>query len=189
METSQLLPKSRGQRGFTLLETMVAIFVLTIGLFGTAALMSQSVNLGARARYMSTAALLASEKMEDLDRFPTADPNMTAGGSLGGDVAGYFDTVQISSNDGNINEVISDSGTTTLYTQQPTGIVTVTPGGALAAATPDMLTFDRRWLITLSPTVGGTTLTGAHQITVLVTLKNQSLNPNPVTFQTSLVHP
>ncbi len=188
METSQLLHKSRGQRGFTLIETMVAILVLTIGLFGTAALMSQSVNMGAHARYMSTAALLASEKMEDLDRFPTGDPNMVAGGSLAADVAGYSDSVQISSNDGNINEVIASNGTTTLYTQQPTGTVTVTPGGTLAAATPDMLTFDRRWQITLSPTVGGNTITGAHQITVLVTLTNQALKPQ-VTFQTSLVHP
>jgi len=188
METSQSLRKSRQQRGFTLIETMVAIFVLTIGLVGTAALMSQSVNMGAHARYQSTAALLASEKMEDLDRFPSTDPNLAAGGSLAADVAGYSDSVQISSYDGNINEITTANGTTTLYTQQPTGTVTVTPGGALPAATPDMLTFDRRWLITSSPTVGGQVITGAHQITVLVTLTNQALKP-VVTFQTSLVHP
>ena len=188
METSQSLRKPRAQRGFTLIETMVAILVLTIGLVGTAALMSQSVNMGAHARFVSTAALLASEKMEDLDRFPTNDPNLAAGGSLAADVAGFSDSVQISSNNGNINEVLASNGTTTLYTQQPTGTVTVTPGGALAAATPDMLTFDRRWLIAASPTVGGKVITGAKQITVLVTLTNQSLKP-VVTFQTSLVHP
>jgi prepilin-type N-terminal cleavage/methylation domain-containing protein len=188
METSQSLRKSRQQRGFTLIETLVAIFVLTIGLVGTAALMSQSVNMGAHARYQSTAALLASEKMEDLDRFPSTDPNMTPGGSLAADTTGYFDNVQISSYDGNINEITTSNGTTTLYTQQPTGTVTVTPGATLPAATPDMLTFDRRWLITSSPTVGGQVITGAHQITVLVTLNNQELKP-VVTFQTSLVHP
>ncbi len=53
-----------------MIETMVSILILTIGLVGTAALMSNSVNMGAHARYNSTAALLASEKMEDLDRFP-----------------------------------------------------------------------------------------------------------------------
>ena len=58
---------------------MVSILILTIGLVGTAALMSNSVNMGAHARYVSTAALLASEKMEDLDRFPNNDPNLTAG--------------------------------------------------------------------------------------------------------------
>ena len=188
METSQSLRKPRAQRGFTLIETMVAILVLTIGLVGTAALMSQSVNMGAHARFVSTAALLASEKMEDLDRFPDNDPNLAAGGSLGADIAGYSDSVQISSNDGNINETTVSAGTTTLYTQKPDGTVVVTPGAGLPAATPDLLTFDRRWQITANPTVGGQVITGAVQITVLVTLSNKTLNP-PVTFQTSLVHP
>jgi type IV pilus assembly protein PilV len=188
METSQSLRKPRAQRGFTLIETMVAILILTIGLVGTAALMSQSVNMGAHARYQSTAALLASEKMEDLDRFPDNDPNLSPGGSLAADTAGFSDSVQISSNDGNINETTTANGTTTLYTQTPSGTVTVTPGAGLPAATPDLLTFDRRWQITANPTVGGQVITGAVQITVLVTLTNQSLKP-VVTFQTSLVHP
>jgi type IV pilus assembly protein PilV len=188
METSQSLRKPRAQRGFTLIETMVAILVLTIGLVGTAALMSQSVNMGAHARFVSTAALLASEKMEDLDRFPDNDPNLAAGGGLGADIAGYSDSVQISSNNGNINETTVSAGATTLYTQKPDGTVVVTPGAGLPAVTPDLLTFDRRWQITANPTVGGQVITGAVQITVLVTLTNQTLNP-PVTFQTSLVHP
>jgi prepilin-type N-terminal cleavage/methylation domain-containing protein len=189
MEMSQSLRNSRRQRGFTLIETMVSILVLTIGLVGTAALMSQSVDMGAHARYVSTAALLASEKMEDLSRFPTGDPNLNAGGSLGADTPGYSDSVQISSTNGNINESTTISGTTTLYTQRPDGVVVVTPGAGVPAATSDMLTFDRRWLITSNPTVGGTVITGAHQITVLVILNNQVFAKTPVTYQTSLVHP
>jgi type IV pilus modification protein PilV len=188
METSQLLRKPRAQRGFTLIETMVAILVLTIGLVGTAALMSQSVNMGSHARYMSTAALLASEKMEDLSRFPNGDVNLNPGGNLAADVAGYSDSVQISSNNGNINESTTVSGTTTLYTQLPDGTVTVTPGAAVPVATPDMITYDRRWLITANPNIGGTVVTGARQITVLVTINAAYLRP-PVSFQTSLVHP
>jgi prepilin-type N-terminal cleavage/methylation domain-containing protein len=191
MEISQSLRK-RGkavrQRGFTLIEMMVSILVLTIGLVGTAALMSNSVNMGAHARYMSTAALLASEKMEDLDRFPDNDPNLAAGGSLGADVASYSDSVQISTYNGNINEVTTANGATTLYTQKPDGTVVVTPGAGLGAASPDMLTYDRRWLIVANPTVGPNVITGAVQITVLVTLTNTTLNP-PVSYQTSLVHP
>ncbi|HEX4379365.1 MAG TPA: prepilin-type N-terminal cleavage/methylation domain-containing protein [Candidatus Acidoferrum sp.] len=176
------------QRGFTLIEMMVSILVLTIGLVGTAALMSSSVNMGAHARYASTAALLASEKMEDLDRYPDNDPNLVGGGSLTGDITGYSDAVQISSSNGNINETTTNAGLTTLYTQRPDGTVVVTAGGSLPATTPDMLTFDRRWQIVPNPVVGGNTITGAVQITVLVTLTNKSLNP-PVTYQTSLVHP
>jgi prepilin-type N-terminal cleavage/methylation domain-containing protein len=191
MEISQSLRKAvkaSRQRGFTLIETMVSILILTIGLVGTAALMSNSVNMGAHARYVSTAALLASEKMEDLDRFPDNDPNLTPGGSLGADITGYSDSVQISTANGNINEVTTANGVTTLYTQKPDGTVVVTSGAGLPAVTPDMLTYDRRWLITASPTVGPNVITGAVQITVLVTLTNQALKP-AVTYQTSLVHP
>jgi prepilin-type N-terminal cleavage/methylation domain-containing protein len=191
METLQSprkpLKRSR-ERGFTLIEMMVSILILTIGLVGTAALMSNSVNMGAHARYVSTAALLASEKMEDLDRFPNNDPNLSAGGSLAANITGYSDSVQISTANGNINETTTANGVTTLYTQRPDGTVVVTPGATLGAATPDMLTFNRRWLITANPTVGANVITGAVQITVLVTLTNQALNP-PVTYQTSLVHP
>jgi prepilin-type N-terminal cleavage/methylation domain-containing protein len=189
METLQSPRKrNRSHRGFTLIETMISILVLTIGLVGTAALMSSSVNMGAHARYQSTAALLASEKMEDLDRFPSSDPAMNQGGSLTADIAGYSDSVQISANNGNINESTSIDGTITLYTQKPDGTVVVTTGAALPAATEDMLTFKRRWQITKDPVIGATTVTGARQITVLVTLTNQALQP-PVSFQTSLVHP
>lgn len=180
--------KRSRQQGFTLIETMVSILILTIGLVGTAALMSNSVNMGAHARYVSTAALLASEKMEDLDRFPDNDPNLTPGGSLGADITGYSDSVQISTANGNINEVTTANGVTTLYTQKPDGTVVVTSGAGLPAVTPDMLTYDRRWLITPNPTVGPNVITGAVQITVLVTLTNQALTP-AVTYQTSLVHP
>jgi prepilin-type N-terminal cleavage/methylation domain-containing protein len=176
------------ESGFTLIEMMVSVLVLTIGLVGTAALMSNSVNMGAHARYVSTAALLASEKMEDLDRFPDGDANLLPGGNLGSDVTGYSDSVQISTASGKINETTTAGGTTYLYTQQPDGTVVMTAGGALPAATPDMLTFDRRWVITPNPTVGANVITGAVQITVLVTLTNTTLKP-PVTYQTSLVHP
>lgn len=191
METSQSprkpLKRSR-QDGFTLIEMMVSILVLTIGLVGTAALMSSSVNMGAHARYVSTAALLASEKMEDLDRYPDGDANLVQGGSLNSDVTGYSDQVQISTASGNINETTTSAGVTYLYTQKPDGTVVSTPGASLPAPTNDTLTFDRRWQITKDPVVGPNTITGAVQITVLVTLNNQALKP-PVAFQTSLVHP
>ena len=108
---------------------MVSILILTIGLVGTAALMSSSVNMGAHARYVSTAALLASEKMEDLDRFPDNDPNLAAGRQPGRDITGYSDSVQISTANGNINETTTAKGVTTLYTQKPDGTVVMTPGG------------------------------------------------------------
>jgi type IV pilus modification protein PilV len=163
------------QTGFTLIETMVSIAVLTIGLLSVAALMSQSVNTTTHSRYMSTASMLASEKLEDLSRFPSTNPALAAGT--------YNDVVQISSDQGTINETTSTGGVSTLYTQTPGGTMTVTPGAGLPAATSDTLTFNRQWTI-----VAGAPVAGVNTITVLVTLTNTSLKP-PVTFQMSMVHP
>jgi len=182
MEKSQLLRKSRRESGFTLIETMVAILVMTIGLFSVAALMSQSVNTTAHSRYQTMAAMLATEKLEDLNRYPSDDAHLVPGGSLGADNAGYFDDVQTSTDNGVISETTSDAGGTTSYVQQPGAGVTVTQGGALPPPTPDTLTFDRRWTV-----VKDTPVVGVRQITVLVTLTNKMLNP-PVTYQISVVH-
>jgi type IV pilus modification protein PilV len=163
------------QSGFTMIETMVAILVMTIGLFSVAALMSSSLNSGAHSRYMSTASLLASEKLEDLSRLPNNDAALIAGT--------YNDIVQISASNGNIAETTSSGGSTTLYTQSPGGNITVTPNGATPPPTADTLTFGRTWTI-----AADTPVLKVRTITVTVTLTSQSLNP-PVTFQTSAVHP
>lgn len=166
-----LLRRPRQERGFTLIETVVAIGVLTIGLAGVAALIGQTVQTTASSRYMNVATMLASEKLEDLSRLPNTDPILAPGV--------YNDIVQISSADGSVTETTSGGGVTTLYTQQPGGNITVTPGAALPAPTPDTLSFNRTWTI-----VAGVPVAGVRQITVLVTLANQK-----VSFQTSMVHP
>lgn len=121
------------QRGFTLMETLAAIIVLSIGLLGMAALMSNMMTGGARSRYMSEAAMLASEKLEDLERYPAADANVavtsgTIAGSLSSDITAtvtsngstdsvdYFDTIQLSATGGNIGRIqnqIKNIGATT----------------------------------------------------------------------------
>ncbi len=183
MEELRLRRKTRGERGFTLIETMVAIVVLAVGLIATAALMSTSVNSTATSRYMNSAALLASEKLEDLDRFPSSDPAVAAGGSLTADVAGYFDNVQISTGNGSISETTASGGVSTSYTQAPGTNMTVTTGAGLPAPTADTMTFNRRWAITAN-----SPLAGARTVNVLVTLKNQNAS-SPVTFQMSVVRP
>jgi prepilin-type N-terminal cleavage/methylation domain-containing protein len=179
--------KRNPNSGFTILEVMVAILVLTIGLVGTAALMSTTVNSTARSHLMSTAALLASEKLEDLGRFDKNDTPVQAGGSLAADTTGYFDQVQISVDNGQINETTTTNGTTTAYTQTPTSGMVVTPNAGLPAVTSDTLTFDRRWIITNnSPT------TGVRTVTVLVTALTQAVvhgTQSQVTFQMSMVRP
>jgi prepilin-type N-terminal cleavage/methylation domain-containing protein len=63
--------------GFTLLEVMVALAVLVVGLMGAALLMSTTYKYSVRSRFMAEAAQLASEKLEDLARFPANDQHVT----------------------------------------------------------------------------------------------------------------
>src|SRR5579863_5722593 len=99
--------------GFSLLETMVAVLVLAIGLLAVAALTAKMVGGTSQSHYMSLAADLASEKLEDLNRWPSFDPNVyvasgsTAGsltsdtsanvtsGGIGPELVNYYDDVAI----------------------------------------------------------------------------------------------
>ncbi|HEX4379479.1 MAG TPA: prepilin-type N-terminal cleavage/methylation domain-containing protein [Candidatus Acidoferrum sp.] len=169
--------------GFTILEVMVAIVVLTIGLVGTAALMSTTVNSTARSHLMSTAALLASEKLEDLGRFDKLDTPVQPGGSIAANTTGYFDNVQISVSNGQINETTTTNGVSTSYVQTPTAGMTVTPNAGLPAVSSDTLTFNRRWVIN-----NNTPTAGVRTVTVLVTATTLTIRPQ-VTFQMSMVRP
>lgn len=197
--------KPRRQHGFTLIESLAAILVLSIGLVGMAALMSNMMTGGARSRYMSEAAMLASEKLEDLERYPAADPNVavtsgTSAGSLDSDVSAgvtsnggtesvdYFDTIQLSATGGSISETASgkDANGNTNYTtitHAPTGEITSAVWSTPPAPGADTLAFERRWMIEKDQPIGG-----VRRITVLVTLTNPVLVKS-VTFQMSMVRP
>ncbi|OGU20179.1 MAG: type IV pilus modification protein PilV [Hydrogenophilales bacterium RIFOXYD1_FULL_62_11] len=85
------------QKGFTLLEVMVAMLVLSIGLLGLAGLMASSLRNNHSAYYRSQATWLAYDVM---DRMRTNRPNAAgyvvgipgasaAGGLAGADVADW----------------------------------------------------------------------------------------------------
>jgi len=60
------------EEGFSLLEVIVAIVVLTIGLMSAALLMANIYKYSVRSRYMALATQLASEELEDLSRWPAS---------------------------------------------------------------------------------------------------------------------
>src|SRR5215475_2415490 len=100
MEISKSRRKTRRQDGFALIEVMIAILILGVGLLGLAALMAQLTGTTSNSRYLGTQVMLASEKLEDLNRLQPGDAALTPGGSLTADNAGYSDQVQVSSDNG-----------------------------------------------------------------------------------------
>lgn len=190
-------PLNRGRaRGFTLVEVVIAITVLVVGLCALAALVAQSLTGTTNARYLSTATTLASEKLEDLDRWPATDPHVSAGGSLTSDSAGtinYYDDVDLSNASGQVAESTAGttSGTTTYnnVTHSATGYIVDNSAATSPATTgTGTVTFHRRWLIEANPVVNGITLTGNRRVTVLVTLATNTTGPG-VSFQMSLIRP
>jgi len=161
MEISKSRRKTRRQDGFALIEVMIAILILGVGLLGLAALMAQLTGTTSNSRYLGTQVMLASEKLEDLNRLQPGDAPLAAGGSLTADVAGYSDQVQVS----------SDNGTS----------ITVAAGSAGAS---DTLQFGRRWVIESNP---AGLPPGVIRITVLVGLLDGNAVSRANTFQTSMV--
>jgi len=175
------------------MEVLIAIPILVIGLTAMASLVAQSFSGTDRARYLGLATVLASEKLEDLNRWPSVDPHVATGGGLAADTAlgslDYYDDVDLSNTNGYVSETIA---TTTAGVTSYSNVIHNATGYMNTAATTTapagtgIVAFHRRWLIEANPVVNGITLTGSRRVTVLVTLTNQTV---PVSFQMSLVRP
>ena len=178
-----------------MVEVLVAVTILIVGLSALGALVAQTLSGTDRARYLSLATTLTSEKLEDLNRWRSTDAHVAAGGSLAADSASgsldYYDDVDLSNTTGQVSETVaSTSSGSTTYTNvihNSTGYINTTAATAPPAGT-GIIAFHRRWLIEPNPVVNGITLTGNRRVTVLVTLTNSVVRPG-VSFQMSLVRP
>ena len=194
--------RSGGMRpeGFTLLEVMVSLVVLAIGLLASALLMSNSYKYSVRSRYMAEAGQLASEKLEDLNRFPSQDEHVVVmpgdnqcgltgincEGSITSDATpqqitvggttytvNYSDAVFMSTANGQMQETYQTAtGANPQYST-----LTFSPNGLVPTLTTSTTaptageTFDRRWMIEQDQPVAG-----VRRITVLVTLMDFSIS-------------
>ncbi len=188
--------------GFTLVEVVISIGILTIGLLGVAALISSTLVIGTQSRYMNMANILTSEKLDNLNKWPSSDPNVAPGGALNGPAlcaAGddYCDQVTVSETSGadyeTQTQMVNGVPVTTTIVHTNTGCVDTPANCGVPNPAATGSTFTRRWLITLNPTITSasgtqTTVTGGRRITVVVSLSNQS-SKFAVTFQMSMVRP
>jgi len=183
-----------------MIEVLFSMLVLCVGLVALSSLAAQSLNGTARSRYMSLASTYASEKLEDLNHWPTSDPHVcVASGATAGsltsdiqtasvtcngltDTVDYFDDVQIVDTNGAACETTSGTSYTTIC-HNANGTVTTTTSTVASTANIGAIAFHRRWTIEMDQPV-----TGIKRITVLVTLENGYMQP-PVTFQMTAVRP
>jgi type IV pilus modification protein PilV len=195
----------RRVKGFTLPEVLVAITVLAIGLLSVAAMVTSTVALGSRAEYMNMANVLASEKLDGLNKLPSTDPNMactTVCGSLaGGASCGssiYCDQVTVNQTGGadyeTQTQIVNGSAVTTTIVHTAAGCVGTPAACGVAAPAGTGSTFTRRWMITYQPSIsavggGPAVANGTKRVTVLVTYNPSIGNGNPVSFQISMVRP
>jgi hypothetical protein len=164
---------------------VVAITILAVGLLSAALLTSKVAGQGEQSKYMSLAAMLASEKLEDLNRwnadnFQLCLPAGSATvGSLTTDLlqtttcpngssgtVNYYDDVSLALNSGSgcpggsggcfAETVSSIGGGGTQYTT-----TYHSPDGTIASVTSAVApnsTFHRRWVIESNPVINGIAL-------------------------------
>jgi Tfp pilus assembly protein PilV len=184
-----------------MVEVIVSMAIMTIGLLGVAALIGTTLSAGTQARYMNIANVLASEKLDNLNKWPSNDPNVAPGGALAGPpncAAGdaYCDQVTVSELSGanyeTQTQIVNGLPVTTTIVHTNAGCVDTPANCGVPNPNGNGNTFTRRWLITQSPVItdtagNATTVTGARRITVLVSLPQAGRIP--VNFQMSMVRP
>jgi prepilin-type N-terminal cleavage/methylation domain-containing protein len=197
--------KQISQRGYTMLEVLFAMIILAVGMIALSSLAAQTMAGTAQSRFIGLSASLVSEKLEDLNRWPTWDPHVcvasgTTAGSLTADLQAasltcnsitdtvdYYDDVEISDSNGAVCETVSSiSGGAQLYTttcHQSNGLIATTTSMTANTADIGAVAFHRRWTIEMDQPI-----TGLKRMTVKATLENGFMQP-PVSFQLSLVRP
>lgn len=173
--------RGRAERGFSILELMIALFVLLFGFIAMINLIATSIVVNRSSNRLTTLTQLASEKLEELRAYDVNDVHAQSGGSLTEDTTAnvddgtgthqvaYFDAVYVDQRDGSITRTAGpeDAGTYSSVTTSLDGTTT----GPVQRNEPDQVSYRRRWLIeTDHPIVGAT------KITVEVAVKTNKLS-------------
>ena len=80
-----------GDEGFTLVEVLISMVVLTVGLVGIAALLAITTQMHIGARESARSTRLAQDKFDDLMKLDFDADEVAVGGSLDTDEDDYFE--------------------------------------------------------------------------------------------------
>ncbi|MEO7135672.1 MAG: prepilin-type N-terminal cleavage/methylation domain-containing protein [Vicinamibacterales bacterium] len=83
--------KPTDEHGFTLIEVLIAMVILTVALVSIAELMAITLRMQMMGRNETAAVRLAQSKIDELVAVDFAGANVAVGGSLTADVDGYND--------------------------------------------------------------------------------------------------
>lgn len=79
------------QRGFTLVEALVAMIVCAVGLMAMAELLAVTIRMQQLGRNSTSASRLAQDKIDELNTVGFGAASMSCGGALDADNADHFD--------------------------------------------------------------------------------------------------
>ncbi|MCD6270220.1 prepilin-type N-terminal cleavage/methylation domain-containing protein [bacterium] len=98
--------------GFTLIESMIAIFIIAVGLTAVLQSFSVSLNIGSYSQKKSQAVLLAQEKIEEISAKSYHDIALgtTTEAALPSPFSAFSRTTKVAWVDSNLNETSSDTG-------------------------------------------------------------------------------
>ena len=82
MRIDQKKGRPIGEKGFTLLEVIVAISILTFGLLAVASMQMTAIRGNYNASNITEATTVAQDRLEDLMGLPYSDPLMNPGNGL-----------------------------------------------------------------------------------------------------------
>ena len=86
-----IVQTNKTQRGFTLLEALIALVILSVGMLGIAALYVEGLRAGRTAVYRTTAVSLAADMMDRVRVKPAAQGDYAMGGVMADCTNGGFD--------------------------------------------------------------------------------------------------
>ena len=75
----RIIRMARSKKGFSLLELLIALLILSVGLLGAAEMQVTSISGNAFSNKLTVATGLAQSKIEELKKLPNSDAALSAG--------------------------------------------------------------------------------------------------------------